>query len=129
MRNFAVKKRFLLLACFGFALVFAWAGCSRQSASPAATTDSGTKTYPAHGVVQSVEPDLRHVRIKHDAIAGYMAAMTMDFPARDTNELKGLAAGDEINFTLAVTETDDWIESIYKVGQTNVAAAAGPPGW
>jgi protein SCO1/2 len=76
-----------------------------------------------------ITPDQRHATIKHDAIPGYMAAMTMEFSARDTNVLNGISAGDEINFTLVVTETNDWIENVRAIGKTNVFGVAGPAGW
>lgn len=101
------------------------AGCHRQSSAPV----PAPKTYPVHGVVQAVAVDQRHATIKHDAIAGYMPAMTMDFPVRDTNILNGISPGDEITFTLAVTETDDWIENVQRIGRTNVFGFSGPPGW
>jgi protein SCO1/2 len=111
-------------------LMLALAGCKpRSSPPPPPTAEAAPKTYSAHGVVQAVAPDLRHATIKHDAIPGYMAAMTMDFPARDTNTLSGIHAGDEITFTLAVTDTDDWIENVVRVGTTNVYGLSGPPGW
>jgi len=105
------------------------AGCKPDSSTPSGPAADGPKIYAAHGVVQAVAPDHRHAIIKHDAIPGYMAAMTMDFPAPDTNALAGISAGDEISFTLAVTDTDDWIENVRRVGQTNAFGLSGPPGW
>ena len=70
------------------------------------------KTYAAHGLVQGVSDDRRSVTIRHDAIPGYMIGMTMQFPVKDTNDLAGIAAGDEINFTLAVSETESWVENV-----------------
>ena len=84
------------------------------------------QTYSVHGVVQAIPPDHRHATIKHDAIPGYMAAMTMDFSVRDTNALASLAPGDEITFTLVVTADDDWIENLQRTGKSG---ATGPPGW
>jgi protein SCO1/2 len=52
--------------------------------------------------------------------------MTMDFSVKETNVLKGILAGDEISFTLVVTENDDWIENIQRTGS---AAVTLPPGW
>jgi protein SCO1/2 len=104
------------------------AGCKPQASAPP-PPGPVPKNYFVHGVVQSVALDRRHAVIKHDAIPGYMAAMTMEFPARDTNALNGISAGDEINFTLAVTETDDWIEIIQRVGKTNTSGLSGPAGW
>jgi len=109
-------------------LALAFTGCKPQSSSSSPSAGS-PKTYPAHGVVQAVTPDHRQATIKHDAIAGYMAAMTMDFPALDTNTLADIKPGDEINFTLAVTETNDWIENVQRIGTTNVYGLSGPPGW
>jgi protein SCO1/2 len=109
-------------------LLLVVAGCKPESSAPPPPS-SAAKTYSAHGVVQAVSPDHRHATIKHDAIPGYMGAMTMDFPARDTNTLNGISAGDEISFTLAVTETDDWIENVQRLGKTNVFGLSGPPGW
>jgi protein SCO1/2 len=110
------------------ALLLALAGCKPHSAAPPPAT-SAPKTYAVHGVVQAVAPDQRQATIKHDAIPGYMAAMTMDFSARDTNTLAGVSAGDEISFTLAVTGTDDWIENIRVISKTNAFGFSGPPGW
>jgi protein SCO1/2 len=103
-------------------------GCRRESSAPPAAGVTN-HTYVVRGVVQAIPPDLRHATIKHEAIPGYMAAMTMDFSARDTNALTHLAPGDEITFTLVVTADDDWIENIQRIGRTNVASASGPPGW
>ena len=119
-----IKMKATILFC-GLLLA---AGCQRESSAPpvAVTTN---QTYAVHGVVQAIPPDLRHATIKHEAIPGYMGAMTMDFSVRDTNALARLAPGDEISFTLVVTADDDWIENIQRVGRTDVTSISGPPGW
>lgn len=104
-------------------------GCRRESSVPPAPSTHAPKTYSAHGIVQAVTPDQRRATIKHDAIAGYMPAMTMEFFARDTNVLRGISPGDEITFTLAVTETDDWVANVQCIGHTNALGFSGPPGW
>jgi protein SCO1/2 len=71
------------------------------------------KTYAAHGLVQRISDDRRAVTIQHDAIPGYMMGMTMQFPVKDTNDLAGIGAGDEINFTLAVSETESWVQGLH----------------
>ena len=80
-----------------------------------------TNQYPVHGVVQKIDPDRRHVTVKHEKIPGYMMAMTMDFSVHDTNVLSQVAAGDEIDFTLSVTADDDWVENIRRMGKSGVA--------
>lgn len=111
------------------ALLLILAGCQPHSTAPPPPASSAPKTYAVHGVVQAVAPDQRQATIKHDAIPGYMAAMTMDFSTRDTNALAGVSAGDEISFTLAVTGTDDWIENVRVIAKTNAFGFSGPPGW
>jgi protein SCO1/2 len=110
-----------------FALMLALSGCKPRP--PVAAPDPAPKTYAVRGVVQAVAPDQRHALIKHQAIPDYMAAMTMNFSARDAGVLDGISAGDEITFTLAVTETNDWIENVQRVGKTNAFGLSGPPGW
>ncbi len=80
--------------------------------------DASNKSYPAQGIVEKIAPDLREVTINHQAIPGYMMAMTMDFPVQNTNELGGVSSGDQITFTLVVNKDNDWVENIHRTGQT-----------
>jgi protein SCO1/2 len=75
-----------------------------------------TNHYAVRGVVQQIAPDHRHVTIQHEAIPGYMMAMTMDFSVRDTNAVSQLVPGDQIAFTLTVTADDDWVENLRRTG-------------
>lgn len=118
-----MKYRFLFSV-----LLLVLAGC-KPASSPPPQASAVPKTYAVRGVVQMISPDQRRATIKHEDIPGYMRAMTMEFTARDTNALNGISAGDEVSFTLAVTETDDWIENVQQVGKTNVYGLSGPPGW
>lgn len=72
----------------------------------------GNKSYDAHGVVRQIAPDRRAVTIQHEAIAGYMPAMTMEFPVKDTNQLNEISPSDEITFKLVVGEHDSWVEEV-----------------
>jgi protein SCO1/2 len=92
-------------------LLLAIAGCKPESATPAAGS-AGIKFYDAHGVIRQIAADRHSASIQHDAIAGYMPAMTMGFPVKDTNELNGIAPSDEITFKLAVAKNEDWLEDI-----------------
>jgi protein SCO1/2 len=84
------------------------------------------QAYAVRGTIEQIAPNHLQATIKHEAIAGYMAAMTMDFPVRDTNALNGLSPGDEITFQLVVNADDDWIGNIQRTGSTNAPAA---PAW
>ncbi len=112
----------IMLFC-GLLLAF---GCDRESSAPPPNT-AAQRTYSVRGVVQDIPPDHRHATIKHEAIPGYMSAMTMDFSVRDTNMLANLAPGDEINFTLVVTADTDWIENLHRTGKSSPPAPA--PAW
>jgi protein SCO1/2 len=85
-----------------------------QAGSPA------QKTYPLRGQVLAVRTDVREVRISHEEIPGYMAAMTMSFGVRDAAELAGLGRGDLVAATLVVTDTDAWLIGLQKVGHAEV---------
>lgn len=91
------------------------AGCAGPSSHRSAAPEA-PQLYPVKGVIQRLEPDGRTVVIKHEAIPGYMAAMTMPFEVKDPQELTGLQPGDQVSFVMCVTETDGWIENIAKVG-------------
>ncbi|HJQ81408.1 MAG TPA: SCO family protein [Lacipirellulaceae bacterium] len=83
----------------------------------ASCQDSATRTFLVRGVVQEIKPDGTTAVIKHEAIPGYMDAMTMPFDAKTTNELASVARGDEVRFQLVVTPDDSWIESVTRTGR------------
>lgn len=96
-------------------------GCGKEP-SPA-----NSQTFVAKGIVKELEPDGKTVVISHEAITNYMPAMTMPFEARDTNDLRGLSAGDSITFHMVVTPTHGWIEDIIKLDTAPTKLApAGP---
>lgn len=72
-------------------------------------------TYRTRGVVKSFGPDRAYVNIAHEAIPGYMGAMTMSFEPRARALLASLSTEDAIIFVF--TAEDDGrrvIESVYK---------------
>ncbi|MGO8838830.1 MAG: copper-binding protein [Limisphaerales bacterium] len=99
------------LNCFLVPLLVVMAGCKPNAAAP----EGGAKSYAARGIVRRLADDRHNVTIQHEAIPGYMSAMTMDFPVKNTNELNGISAADEITFKLVVGENDSWIEGVHLV--------------
>jgi protein SCO1/2 len=75
------------------------------------------------GAVKEIGAGSRTVVISHEAIPGYMAAMTMPFKVQRPEELKGLQAGDRISFRLQVTETQSWIDRIARTGTARSPSA------
>ena len=80
-----------------------------------ASPDAAVKLYPAHGLVQQIAANHRSVTIHHQSIPGYMMEMTMDFTVANTNDLAGISTGDEIDFTLAVGDTESWVTNLQLV--------------
>ncbi|MDW8307905.1 MAG: SCO family protein [Verrucomicrobiales bacterium] len=108
--------------------------CSCQREAPSGnraaprTADAPARTFEVRGIILELQPLEKTVRIRHEEIPGYMAAMTMPFEVRDTNELAGLEAGDTVSFRLNVTDTDGWIDRIRKLDapRANLLPTRGP---
>src|SRR5574341_1552520 len=110
------------------ALITATAACSKKAdeAAPFATP-ANRQVYTVKGVVTAVLPQQKQVEIKHEAVPGFMPAMTMPFDVKDTNELAGLEPGQAVSFRLTVTDTEGWIDQIQKLGPPSTEAVPAPP--
>jgi protein SCO1/2 len=102
---------FTSLVCW----VAALCGCREETPS--------AREFDVRGVVVEVRPGGAGAVIRHEAIPGYMKAMTMPFRAKDTNELAGLQPGDEVAFRFLVTREESWIEQVRRTARATVPAA------
>lgn len=68
--------------------------------------------YAIKGKVVSVENRDSTVTISHEAIPGYMDAMTMPFKLKDQRLLADLAEGDRVQATLVVKGLQSWLEDV-----------------
>jgi protein SCO1/2 len=59
--------------------------------------------YTTRGVIRTVADDRRSARIAHEAIPGFMNAMTMTFTARDAAQLQGLNPADRVTLRFTAT--------------------------
>ncbi len=100
---------------------------ARTPDSPAASEQH----FTVKGQIRSLEPDGRTVHIAHEEIPGFMPAMEMPFTVKDPELMKGVAAGDQVQFELLVTQDDSWITRIEKLSASSAsvppAADAGAP--
>ena len=85
-----------------------------EPASPATTTASTglEKPYPLKGVIVSVDRAGGKVTVKHEAVPGYMEAMTMPFAVTEAKMLEYLQPGDTIEAKLLVGEKSSHLEGI-----------------
>lgn len=80
--------------------------------------------YTVTGIIRELKPDGTNVVIKHDAIPGYMEAMTMNFDAATPGVLRGLALHDAVRFRLHVTEDDSWVDGFQVLSNAGPASIA-----
>lgn len=97
------------------------AGCHRQSpGSPESSANSSYKIYKLRGKVVATNPASGEVTLNHEAIPGFMEAMTMPYKLKDANILNELHPGDVITSDLLVSEGSDasvLLDHIVVVGQ------------
>jgi protein SCO1/2 len=94
------KPTFLLLASLIATCLIA-TGC-RQSNPDAAKKAYPEKTFPVRGKV--VSTDASHVLLDHEAVPGFMEAMTMSYKLKDPSVVTELHPGDRITATIIVPQ-------------------------
>jgi protein SCO1/2 len=95
-----------LLAFSLLALILAGCHSSRETHSEPAQ-NSSYKTYKLRGKVISTWPATGEVTLAHEAIPGFMEAMTMPYKLKDTSILSELHPGDVITADLMVSQASD----------------------
>ena len=101
-------------------------GDANAPAQQVRNSNTNQQVFQVTGVVQEVRLKRKEIEIKHEAVPGYMPAMTMPFDVKDTNELAGLEPGQPVTFRLLVTDTEGWIDQIRKLGPaTNTPPTTG----
>src|SRR5215213_7107432 len=72
-------------------------------------TDSGdAKHFPFKGTVVSVDRVAKKAKIDHEAIPGYMEAMTMDFPIKEDWVWHALTPASEARADIVITKDGYW---------------------
>lgn len=104
---------------FATVLTCALAGlaCACDRWSPA------RREYTLQGQILTVAPDRTEAAIKHDAIPGFMSAMTMSYTVRKAAELALVKPGDLITSRLVVVSNGAYLEQVQKVGEAPLPPA------
>ena len=78
-----------------------FSGC-RQNSSPDSAKTYPEKTFPVRGKV--VSTDATHVTLDHEAVPGFMEAMTMPYKLKDPSVASELHPGDRITARIVVQQ-------------------------
>src|ERR1700756_5526557 len=87
-------------------------GCesgARQTAAP--------KTYSVHGKVLEVDAKKQEILLQHEAVPGFMEAMTMPYKVADPAAINELHANDQIAATIVVTNAGVDLHDVVITGQ------------
>lgn len=88
-----------------------FSGCRKSADTTTTTTASqpagDLKSFPVRGKVVSVDTAKGSIVLDHEAIPGFMDAMTMPYDLKDKNLASELHPGDRITATLLVRKTSD----------------------
>jgi protein SCO1/2 len=103
------------------------AGCGRDGpiVAPKPTTDS--RTIKLKGVVRKVDVASGEVTIAHEAIPGFMPAMTMPFTLKNKASLEDIQPGDEVEGTLRVESVGGEVKDYDLVDLTATGRSIEPP--
>jgi protein SCO1/2 len=102
-RRLARAALALVAVCF----IFGLAACKKQ-----AQEDANVKRFHLVGKVVAVDARGSSVVVDHQAIPGFMDAMTMAYPVRDVRILAPLNVGDEITADVVVASDGAYLENI-----------------
>ena len=120
-----------VIALLAAAVLLLPAGCKRaeRPASSSGEARSSIRRFPFKGVIRQVDSSRAQIVVEHEAVSGFMPAMTMPFTVHDDPPVIALLRpGDRIEATLVVGKDDAWLEKILTKGfvPTPSSSAAGP---
>lgn len=117
-------KVIVISLCALTAFIVLIALTQRHRHQPTRLATGVAQTFEVRGEVRSVDASAKTVRITHEAISDYMPAMTMPFQVKNEALLKGVAAGDNVQFQLVVTDDDAWIARLEKIADASVTVSS-----
>jgi protein SCO1/2 len=85
---------------------------------PSCSPQGPQQRYELKGKVVMVDKKDQTVTVAHDAIPGYMDAMTMPFKLKDERLLRDMADGDRLQATLVVAGLRSWLEDVVIIRET-----------
>ena len=90
--------------------LFVAVGCTAAPPQEASSVASGR--YDLKGKIVSVDKSAKQLTVDHEAIPGFMGAMTMGYPVKDERALDGLSPGDQVTAKVVSSNGSYWLEDI-----------------
>ena len=101
-------------------------GCGSQGQAPAQSpTQSKERRFQLKGTVVAVDPSQKQVTVDHEAIPGFMGAMTMPYPLLEAKTLSQLTPGDLITADVVVTDDGVHLENVVVVKKSDGKSPKG----
>ena len=106
-----MHKRFARLL-LTFTLCLSLTACERKASAP--THNSETKRYEFKGKVVEVDKEKKRLKVDHEEIKDFMAAMTMWFAVKDEANFGKTEVGDQVTAILVYNAGDNrsWLENL-----------------
>lgn len=109
--NSWTRESLVLVVCTLAAVAMPQVACRPHAAG-------SDQRYELNGTVVSVDKRAATVTIAHEAIPGYMEAMSMPFKLRDERLLSELAEGDRVHATLVVAGLRSWLDDVVRTRES-----------
>ena len=87
-------------------------GCAKEQAAPKPLSEPGEKLYDLRGKIVSRDAADNTLRVDHEAIPGYMEAMTMDYSVRGAPVASLPADSSTIEAKVHVTDNGYWLTDV-----------------
>ena len=117
--NFRMRIGELIFPAACVCLLAVLTGCAPKTEQP--------KRFELKGKVVRIDKSQSIVEVDHEAIPGFMAAMSMPYHVKDPHLLEDLAPGDEITAQVVVGGGAVWLENIF-ILKKGTGASASPEG-
>jgi protein SCO1/2 len=98
-----------------------------QSEQPTGQQQTSPRRYQLTGRVVSVDAAKQQLVVDHKEIPGFMGAMTMAYPVKNSNLLAPLAPDDEITADVVVNGDEVWLENIAVVKKAEPKSTSQSP--
>ena len=86
-------------------------GCAKRE-TPQPVSVKGEKVYELRGKITARDTEQNALTVDHEAIPGFMEAMTMSYPVRGGKVEQLPAVGSKITARLHVTDDGYWISDV-----------------